>query len=373
MSKEKNQVKVIGMYLPQYHAIPENSKFWGEGFTDWVSVKKATPLFDGHDQPRVPLNDYYYDLSKKESIKYQVDLANNYGLYGFGIYHYWFNDEKNLLTKPAEIILENKDLDIPFFFAWDNISWKRTWSNIKGNDWAPTVDGQIENKEQSKFLVEYILGDKPQWKNHFDYLLPFFKDDRYIKKDGKPMFFIYHYAKELEPMEEYWNDLAKENGLDGVSIVYRDDLTSKPSKGKNVFHYEPAYSGWGGFFTRAIAKIKKKLKMDDLKVYSYDKTFRKIIKTAKKNKSQNVYHGCFVNYDDTPRRGKRGKAVVGGTPEKFAKYLTKLIKINKEQNKEFLFLTAWNEWGEGAYLEPDKTSGLGYLEGLKKAVEEGNE
>ena len=120
--------KIIAMYLPQYHQIPENDKWWGEGFTDWVGAKSASSLFEGHEQPKIPMNDNYYDLSKADDIRWQAKLAREYGVYGFGIYHYWFSSSQKLLTKPAELILANKDIDIPFFFAWDNCSWVRTWS-----------------------------------------------------------------------------------------------------------------------------------------------------------------------------------------------------------------------------------------------------
>ena len=126
-----SKVKVFAMYLPQYHETEVNNKFWGKGFTDWVSVKKATPLFAGHEQPQVPMNNNYYDLRKIESIKWQAKIAKKYGVDGWGIYHYWFNSNDRTLTKPAEILLENKDIDMPFFFAWDNASWKRTWSKIQ--------------------------------------------------------------------------------------------------------------------------------------------------------------------------------------------------------------------------------------------------
>ena len=131
------KTKLIAWYLPQYHCIPENNVFWGEGFTDWVTVKKARPLFKGHQQPKTPLNNNYYDLSIKENVTWQAKLAKDYGIYGFGIYHYWFNNEKNLLTKPLEIIYNNKEIDIHYFMAWDNANWKRSWSAIEGNSWAP--------------------------------------------------------------------------------------------------------------------------------------------------------------------------------------------------------------------------------------------
>ena len=177
------KTKLIAMYLPQYHQIQENDEFWGEGFTDWITVRNAKPLFEGHDQPKVPLNNNYYDLSFRENVEWQAKLAKQYGIYGFGIYHYWFNNEKNLLTKPAQIIQENKDIDIKYFYAWDNISWKRSWSNVKesGNAWAPAIEKQKGINSGPCILIPYLIGGEADWKNHYNYLKPYFKDSRYIK------------------------------------------------------------------------------------------------------------------------------------------------------------------------------------------------
>ena len=131
------EVKIVANYLPQFHSIPENDAWWGKGYTDWNAVKKSKPLFQGHCQPNVPLKYNYYDLSNVDSIRWQASLARQFGIYGFGIYHYWFNSNMKLLEKPAELLLENKDIDIHFCFLWDNSTWKRTWSNVKfGNDWG---------------------------------------------------------------------------------------------------------------------------------------------------------------------------------------------------------------------------------------------
>lgn len=365
-----SKTKIIAMYLPQYHEIPENSKFWGEGFTDWVSVKKAEPLYKGHKQPKMPQNGKYYDLSKKENVAWQAKIAKKYGVDGFGIYHYWFSSKKQLLTKPAEIILENKDIDIPFFFAWDNISWKRTWSKLKGNDWSPIVDDKAQRKkDEPEILIEYVLGDKEEWKSHFDYLLPYFKDDRYIKKEGRPVFVVYHYDEKIILMGKYWNELAQKNGLSGVEIIYRYDPIKMIPSNQKTFTYEPPFSGWGTTVTRVISKIERVLGKNDLQIYEYDKVWKKIIENAKKSANSNVMSGAFVEYDDTPRRGKKGKVVTGATPQKFEKYMAELLRISSRQNKDFIFLTAWNEWGEGAYLEPDTENGYAYLEALKRAVE----
>ena len=370
---KENDVKVLAMYLPQYHEVEENSRFWGKGFTDWVSVKKATPLYEGHYQPEVPLNNNYYDLSRKESIKWQIDLAKKYGVYGFGIYHYWFSDEKQLLTKPAELILENKDLDIPFFFAWDNASWRRTWSKFRGNAWAPMEDAA--NKEEKKgpsILIEYKLGGKAEWKHHFDYLLEYFRDERYIKVDGKPLFEIFNYSDDIYKMHQYWDELAKENGFNGIYIVYKKSALYRLPEGSTNFCYEPQNSGWGARWKlwsfKALSLLGLAGKNGPLK-YSYDKVWKTIIKNAHSRQKSNEWHGAFVCYDDTPRRGKQGRVVTGCSPEKFGKYMSELLSIAKSQNKEFILLTAWNEWGEGAMLEPSEKEGYRYLTELKKAVE----
>lgn len=363
------------MYLPQYHEVAENSKFWGKGFTDWVSVKKGTPLFDGHQQPEVPLNGCYYDLSQKESIAWQINLAKKYGVYGFGIYHYWFSNERQLLTKPAELILENKDLDIPFFFAWDNASWRRTWSKFRGNAWAPMEDSKQSSDKQMEcsILIEYKLGTEKDWKNHFDYLLNYFKDERYIKVDEKPIFEIFNYSEEIYKMHQYWDQLAKKNGFNGIEIIYKKSaLYQLPEKSVN-FCYEPQNTGWGAGWKvwtfKALSLLGWVEKNGPLK-YSYDDIWLKIIRNAQKRANENEWHGAFVTYDDTPRRGKQGRIAMGASPGKFQKYITELVKICQKQKKEYILLTAWNEWGEGAMLEPTEKEGFKYLEALKKAMEE---
>ena len=369
------------MYLPQYHSIPENDKFWGKGFTDWVTVRNAKPLYDGHSQPKVPLNKNYYDLSLKENISWQVDLATKYGIDGFAIYHYWFNNETNLLTKPSEIIYENKNIDILYFFAWDNNNWKRSWSNVEGNDWAPSMDNQNANKSVGpQILIPYILGNERDWKMHYDYLLPYFRDSRYVKKDNKPVFVIWTHSIEIDKMARYWDNLAKKDGFAGVYFVYQykeKGILNTPTvyNGCNSFRYEPQFSGWAR--KTFVEKLERKLltflgikRKEGLKIYDYDKIWETILHDAQSNTGSTPNHivGAFTSYDDTPRRGiVRGKVVSGSSPEKFQKYLSQLIKITRKQNKPFIFLTAWNEWGEGAYLEPDEENGYKYLEAVKRA------
>ena len=360
-----SKVKVFAMYLPQYHETEVNNKFWGKGFTDWVSVKKAVPLFEEHEQPQIPMNNNYYDLSKVESIRWQAEIAKKYGIDGWGIYHYWFNSNDRTLTKPAEILLDNKDIDMPFFFAWDNASWKRTWSKIQGNDWAPNTDANIERKGP-EVLIEYRVGSEEDWKIHFDYLLPYFKDSRYIKHDNKILFLIYNYSDEIQRMVEYWDKLAKENGFAGIECVFSYNPMHGIPKSAYKFRYEPLYSGWGGLWDRTKRLVFRNAVQTDIKLFSYSYVWKNLIRNARTCHDDRMYYGAFVNYD-SPRRGKKGKAIIGGTPELFEKYLKQLLSICEKKKKPFVFLTAWNEWGEGAHLEPDQIHQFSYLEALKSA------
>ena len=371
------ETKVIVNYLPQYHEIPENNKWWGKGYTDWVATKNAKPQFDGHKQPKVPSKENYYDLSNPESIRWQIEIAKKHGIYGFGIYHYWFSSKLNLLQKPAEIILNDCTLDIHFLFIWDNASWKRTWSNVRGaNDWAPLYE---ENKatqdDNNGILAELDYGNEKEWKDHFMYLLPFFKDKRYIKStDGKPLFMFFNMDKDSETlikMSNYWKKMAVENGLPGIVFLGKVNY-HKVSIFDFDVDYEPGQHGWA--FNSYIGKVFSKLKFETEKrrevphFIDYDKIWKRIIWHAKKNKDDKRLYSAFVNYDDSPRRGKNGRICRGATPKKFEYYMTEILRISRQKNKDYIFLTAWNEWGEGAYLEPDEISGDEYLKSLKNAI-----
>lgn len=367
----KTYPKIIAMYLPQYHSIPENDEFWGKGFTDWDTVRRAVPLFPGHQQPKIPYNSNYYDLSEKSNIEWQAKLARENGIYGFGIYHYWFNNDKNLLTKPAEIILRNKDIDINYFFAWDNSNWKRSWSNVAGNDWAPIME-RSQVKGESAILIPYILGGKKDWEIHYNSLRPYFHDNRYIKKDNKPVYIIFNYSEQIAEMCSYWQELARKDGFNGVFFIFRYRESYNIPESENVFRYEPLFSGWSGvpsLFARMKNRANRIMGVNiGPTKYRYDEIWDKILKNARTACEEVIFPGAFVSYDDTPRRGRRGIVVGGATPEKFKYYLSNLLEIVAKQNKEFIFLTAWNEWGEGAYLEPDSKYGMDYLKAIKDIV-----
>lgn len=359
-------MKIFANYLPQFHVIPENNEYWGDGFTDWVSCKGAKSLFEGHVQPKKPLKNNYYSLDNPDAVRWQTNLAKEYGLSGFGIYHYWFHSDLNLLTKPAEIIRDNKDIDIEYFFIWDNKSWKKTWSAISGGDgWI------VNNEKETKTLAELIYGDESEWEAHFQFLLSFFKDERYLKIDNKPVFCFFNTFKTfntLKEIESYWNKRCIQNGFDGIMMVSRSDY--KQRQFEHSFVYTPfAATNW---FDYIPLKFKRLLKKDELKKYNYDHLWKRILEQSKKYNS-NVFLSGFVDFDDTPRRGSTGNVVVGSSPSKFKHFFSELLKIAKKNETPVVLLTAWNEWGEGCFLEPDTVNGYKYLEALKESIDSVNQ
>ena len=370
-----NNIKIIANYLPQYHVIPENSAWWGEGFTDWVAVKNSKPLYDGHSQPRIPLNNHYYSLDNVEEIRWQTEIAKKYGVYGFGIYHYWFSSNMMLLQKPAEIIRDNTDIDIHYLFIWDNSSWCRTWSKGKfSHSWAPKFDNNKSiGSNENGILAEIRYGTKKDWKEHFLYLLSFFKDERYIKIKNKPVFIFFKPHNNfvvIRQMTEYWNELAKQYGFAGIMAITLDSWNKKHN-----LEYKVRYAPFSS--TNLKDALLSRLRVAfNKKIYGfnycdYDYYWQRIIKNAK-HADNNTFLSGFVDYDDTPRRGENARIMNGVSVEKFEKYIYQLLKISKNSNKEYVFITAWNEWGEGAYLEPDEKNGFAYLEALKKAIDRVN-
>lgn len=371
-------MKIIAFYLPQYYCFPENDNWWGKGFTEWTNVKKSKPLYRGHYQPTVPLNNNYYTLDSPEVMKWQVDLAKKYNVYGFCFYHYWFGEDRMLMEKPVEMFLHHTEIDLPFCLCWANHNWSRTW-----------VGGDKD------ILMDMRYGDEVEWEKHFTYLLPFFKDNRYIRIDDKPVLVIYQ--PELIPclteMLKYLDSCSKKNGLKGLTIMSQSPVFDDAIIGQMdyVIEYEPNYSRFSAspknIIKHTVHGIPFKLKNDVLKQgaknkikkftkgklfkvnpYSYDALWEYIIKRP--IKSTKTIVGAFTQCDVTPRRQDRALIYKGATPEKFKVYIKQLVQKVKEQgNQQMIFISAWNEWGEGMYLEPDEKNKYGYLEGVRDAVE----
>ena len=349
-------MKILAMYLPQFHRIPENDAWWGEGFTDWNAVKAAQPLFEGHDQPRVPIDKNYYDLLDKKTMLWQAELMKEYGIDGMCMYHYRFKDGRMILEQPAQNLLEWKDVNMPFCFCWANETWARSWSSLSGtNAWADTFEkkGQTEG---DGILLKQEYGWKDDWEAHFEYLLPFFEDKRYIRIDDKPVFMFYHADKIpcLSAMITCWQEMAKASGLKGI-YTYGGYITPE-RKGAldEVYIHEPVVNKV--LLDQSYGKYGH--------VYSYDEEWEGIINNYS---SETISYGGFVSYDDSPRRGLAGYRFDGFSPVKFEKNLFELLNKNASVGNEITFINAWNEWGEGMFLEPDKRYGYRVLEAVRIA------
>ena len=371
---------VIAFYLPQYHAIPENDAVWGKGFTEWVNVRKSKPVFEGHRQPRVPLNQNYYNLLDVDVQRWQAKIAKEHGVNVFCFYHYWF-DGKLLLEKPIENFRDASDIDMKYCLCWANEPWTKAWVS-----------------QQNEVIVPQRYGDKKEWEAHFNYFLPFFKDKRYFKHGNKPFLVIYRPSEItcLKPMLERWREMALENGFDGLDIAFQAaNFDIEKDKRRNLFDYDiefqPQYAQMKieHLHFPLLRKIKRKIDMLLLSrkggktfdvhrflygkrirngtMMSFDKLWEEILKA--KPIDSTCLPGAFVDWDNSPRKGAKASVCTGATPEKFKKYMTEQIKrVREVYHTDMLFVYAWNEWAEGGYLEPDEENGYGNLEAIRDAL-----
>lgn len=352
-------IKFLAIHLPAYHRIPENDEWWGEGFTEWNNVKSGIPLYKGHWQPIIPLNAYYYDLSKTEDIKNQFETAKKYGIYGFIFYHYWFGNGKMLFENPIRIILEHPEFSGNFCLCWANETWVTTWHG---------------RKPQTLLKQEY--GGVDEWESHLQYFLKVFADKRYIKIDDKPVLYIYKPCEipDYNGMVDYLDSRLKQEGYNGIYIV--EYISSKNRelysiKSSAVTEFEPLYTT---FFDISKANLFKRFlckKFKCVDYQNYDKLWKYNIKRKRTYSGKPIQRGCFVGWDNSARKGKESMIVKDSTPEKFGKYLKLLINNHrKDSDSEFVVINAWNEWSEGAYLEPDEKNKFGYLEKIRELTEE---
>ncbi len=361
-------MRVICMYLPQFHSFPENDEWWGEGYTEWTAVKRGKPLFKGHIQPRVPLDGNYYDLRAEgeETLKRQAGLALKYGIYGFAFYQYWFKG-KQLMESPMEALLAHPEIELRYCICWANESWTRSWYGLS---------------EQVLMKQEY--GEEADWSRHFDYLLKFFKDERYIKVDNKPLFMIYRSfdIERLKDMLALFERRAKEEGFDGVFAVSgktRDVTDERRDVLNGYYYFEPGYSLKHDFTTLHRLMYNGSVLFRSLRNRLFkDKILERRIPAEwilsaieKREYKENEFPGLIPDWDNTPRRSYKGLVYTKTSPERFERALSVLKEKLKGRKNDFVFVNAFNEWGEGAMVEPDEYRGYAYLEAIRRTTEEG--
>lgn len=357
--------KVIAFHLPQFHAIPENDQWWGEGFTEWTNVRKARPIYPGHYQPRIPAEGRYYNLLDPDVLEWQANLAKTYGLHGFCYYHYWFNG-KQLLQRPVEQLLERGRPDFPFCLAWANEPWTRVW------------DGG-----EKHVLMPQAYGSDDEWREHVRYLIKAFSDPRYIRVRDKPMLLIYRTTaiRDMQPMLDVWNEEVLGAGLPGIHLVsmatghvpdprlhlfdafadFEPLLTTSYKLSKGARRREK----WLKRFTELRWAIFRHANRTSLS-YDYATVWRTI---ERRTLPPHHYPGAFVDWDNSPRRG-RDQALIMRNFDKsaFERGINAQIRKARNVGAPFLFMNAWNEWAEGTYLEPDEGRGLFFLETIRDAL-----
>lgn len=356
--KIKEFIKPLALYLPQFHAIEENDQWWGKGFTEWTNVKKATPLFDGHYQPHIPHKDLgYYDLSDVNVMRKQAEMARKYGVYGFCFYYYYFAQGKRLLEKPINQWLAAKDIDFPFCFAWANENWTRRWDG--GNN-------------------EIIMAQDYNEKNMLNMLcemLPAFQDKRYIKIDGKPVLMIYRaeIVPQIKQIVADWRNYIKTQGFDDLYLISMQNF-----KRRNPFamgfdaaaEFAPQMER-KAFCLKPDLFLKKVAEKFDADIWKMEDVISTMC--AGRRSSYPLIKCVCPSWDNTPRRREnKPRIIVNAGVQNFVKFIKKAIQetfARKLPADGLLLINAWNEWGEGAHLEPDEKNGYAYLEAIQKIQE----
>ena len=348
--------RLIAFYLPQYYPTKENDEWWEPGFTEWTNVARAKPLFRGHDQPRVPRDLGFYDLRVPETRDKQAQLAREAGIEGFCYWHYWFAGRR-LLDRVFREVVESGNPDYPFCLCWANHSWyQKTWDPTKPD----------------KLLIEQTYPGVQDYIDHFNAMLPAFKDKRYMKVDGRLIFGIFDSwgFDDFKLFSEVWNNLSKKNGLEGF---YFFGFTFRPDKSTEILD-----RGYDSLVVDNIKEFQNKTSpiigrirriiLKQPKILHYDDYAKWIVSHYKVN---DKVHPCInPNFDHSPRSHNRGVVITKHTPEKWEVLCRNIITKCKEREGDgnLLFIKAWNEWGEGNYLEPDVKFGKGFIEATHRAI-----
>lgn len=347
-----NKIRPLAIYLPQFHPIPENDKAWGEGFTEWTNVKGAVPLFEGHYQPHIPHDSIgYYDLRDPEVLVKQATMAKEHGIYGFAFYHYWFNG-KRLLNEPIDNMLELGKPDFPFCFIWANENWTKRWDG-KDKEIIIKQDYSFDDDRlHIKFLCKKVFSDK-----------------RYITIDGKPVFIIYRTElfPEIRKTAQIWREEAKKFGYKDIYLVRVENFVS------NINPIDIGFDAAMEFAPNSIDSIPNELLVSSnvyLNILDYSNT---VINMINKKIDYKCFRTVFASWDNTPRRKINSIAFNNTHPITFEYFLKRTIDytIKKFDSEErLLFINAWNEWGEGCHIEPDKLNGFKHLESCSKLLKD---
>ena len=355
---EQHRVRAIAYYLPQFHAIAENDAWWGAGFTEWRSVTKALPRFAGHYQPRLPADLGFYDLSDVRAIRKQADLAARGGIYGFCIHDYWFGGDR-LLETPLEAILANRDIPLRFCLNWANENWTRTWDGLD----RQVLMAQRHSPEDDLAYAAHLLRC--------------FADPRYIRIDGRPLMMLYRPGLLPDAKETVtrWRAFFRANGEADPYVVMPQAF------GEN----DPATFGMDAVAGFPPHKIGAHLDNISAELELYDAAFTGAVhdyadaarmEQALREPHLKLFPGVCLGWDNDARRPGRGVTIAGARPAHYGDWLHDagshaLRNGSPDEAPEdaIVFINAWNEWGEGTYLEPDLHFGHAFLAETRRVID----
>lgn len=347
------RVRAVAFYLPQFHPIPENDEWWGKGFTEWTNVAPARPLFEGHDQPRIPSELGYYDLRTPGVIEAQIELARAHGLSGFCFHHYWFGGQR-LLDRPLERFLQI-DHDFGFCICWANEPWSRRWDGSENEVLMP----QPHSLESDIAFINDAI--------------PILKDRRYIRVDGKPILVIYRVGLFKDPKLVFgrWRQICEDNGLPGLHICMAETFGAH-----NPWHYGcdsavefPPHNASSTHLNQepdALSDLHPKF---NGKVYDYRQVVANQLLAPEPEYP--IHPTVMLAWDNTSRRELNAHIFHHFSPASFETWLEhacQRVESRSGMNERLVFINAWNEWGEGTYLEPDRRYGRGHLESVRRIV-----
>ena len=343
--------RLIAFYLPQFHPVPENDAWWGKGFTEWTSVTRARPNFAGHHQPHLPADLGFYDLRVPETRIEQASLAAAYGIHGFCYYYYWFNG-KRLLHRPLDEMVESGRPDFPFCVCWANENWTRRWDG--GND--EVLLAQDYSPENERRLIAEIL--------------PLFRDPRYIRIDGRPLLLVYRANLLPDPPRaaKTFRSAARAAGVAEpfLAFIEHPGSASPDEWGFDAAVEFPPHGVEAMTLTDRVDKINRAFAGE---VWDYISAARNALERAMP--AYRLFRGVMTGWDNTPRLQNNGQIFVNAHPDNYARWLAAVIdqtRRTRPAEERIVFVNAWNEWGEGCYLEPDQQFGRAYLEATRNAL-----
>lgn len=359
-------VRTIAFYLPQFHPVPDNDEWWGKGFTEWRNVAKAKPLFPGHYQPHLPADLGYYDLRVPETRERQAELAREYGIHGFCYYHYWFNG-KRLLDRPFAEVLASGKPDLPFCLCWANENWTRRW------------DGQDQ-----EVLARQIYSPEDDL-DHIRSLIPAFKDPRYIRVEGKPLFLVYRVNSLPQPAEtaEIWRREAVAAGLPGLYLCVVSSLPELHFDATQIgfdaaIDFQPDWGRMPHPSHSLRRKLRCLLKPDHPECVNTIRHYPFFAQRMmdRPERPYKEFPGVLVGWDNSARRKSGAIIFKGSDPETYGRWLRQTVNQARRTlsgDERLVFINAWNEWAEGNHLEPDMKWGRRYLEATREALESTDE